>query len=79
VHLAPNARVVLVEDVITTGGSTLKATEKLRAAGYEVVGVVALVDRMEGGRENLEAAGLQVRALYTRDDFMGDAVVAEDG
>lgn len=70
VHLAPNSRVVLVEDVITTGGSTLKATEKLRAAGYEVVGVVALVDRQEGGRENLEAAGLEVRSLYTKEDFM---------
>ncbi|CAN5467302.1 hypothetical protein BH09MYX1_BH09MYX1_36010 [soil metagenome] len=79
VHLAPNARVVLVEDVITTGGSTLKATEKLRAAGYEVAGVVALVDRLEGGRENLEAAGLQVRALYTRDDFMGATAVTEEG
>lgn len=79
VHLAPNSRVILVEDVITTGGSTLKATEKLRAAGYEVVGVVALVDRKEGGRENLEAAGLEVRALYTRDDFMGETAVTEEG
>ena len=78
VHLAPNSRVVLVEDVITTGGSTLKATEKLRAAGYEVVGVVALVDRKEGGRQNLEAAGLEVRSLYTRDDFMGDAAITND-
>ncbi len=79
VHLPEKARVVLVEDVITTGGSTLKATEKLRSAGYEVVGVVALVDRKEGGRENLEAAGLEVRALYTRDDFMGESPVTEEG
>ena len=53
-------------------GSTLKAVEKLRAAGYQVSGVVALVDRLEGGREAIEAAGLAFIALYTRRDFMPD-------
>jgi orotate phosphoribosyltransferase len=71
-RLGPGARIALLEDVITTGGSTLKAAEKLRAAGYEVAGVVALVDRLEGGREAIEAAGLRVIALYTRRDFLGD-------
>lgn len=56
-------RVVVVEDVITTGGSALKAVEAVRAAGGVVTGVLALVDREEGGREALEAAGLAVRAL----------------
>ncbi|HVE79052.1 MAG TPA: orotate phosphoribosyltransferase [Gemmatimonadaceae bacterium] len=56
-------RVAVVEDVITTGGSALKAVEAVRAAGGEVAGVLALVDREEGGREALEAAGLAVRAL----------------
>ncbi len=69
-QIAAGARVALVEDVITTGGSTLKAAEKLRAAGYVTCGVVALVDRLEGGREAIEAAGIPVRALYTRADFM---------
>lgn len=55
--------VVVVEDVITTGGSALKAVEAVRAAGGVVSGVLALVDREEGGREALEAAGLLVRAL----------------
>ncbi len=59
----PTDRVVVVEDVITTGGSALKAVEAIRAAGATVLGVLALVDREEGGREALEAAGLQVRAL----------------
>ena len=63
---------VILEDVITTGGSTLKAAEKLRAAGYRVVGVVALVDRLEGGREAIEAAGLRFVAIYTRRDFIPD-------
>ena len=59
----PGDHVVVVEDVITTGGSALKAVEAVRAAGGIVVGVLALVDREEGGREAIEAAGLTVRAL----------------
>ena len=56
-------RVVVVEDVITTGGSALKAVEVLRAQGADILGVLALVDREEGGREALEAAGLHVVSL----------------
>ena len=56
-------RVAVIEDVITTGGSALRAVEAVRAAGGEVAGVLALVDREEGGREALEAAGLSVCAL----------------
>jgi len=55
----------VVEDVITTGGSALKAVDAVRAAGGTVLGVLALVDRQEGGREVLEAAGLQVMSLVT--------------
>ena len=69
-RLAPGAPIAILEDVVTTGGSTLKAAEKLRAAGYVVVGVIALVDRLEGGREAIVAAGLPLVALFTRDDFM---------
>ena len=72
-RLAPGASLVILEDVTTTGGSTLKAVEKLRGAGYRVTGVIALVDRLEGGREAIEAAGLPFIALYTRRDFMPDA------
>jgi orotate phosphoribosyltransferase len=56
-------RVAVIEDVITTGGSALRATEAIRAAGGVVAGVLALVDREEGGREALEAAGLPVITL----------------
>ncbi len=56
-------RVVVIEDVITTGGSALKAVEAVREAGGVVLGVLALVDREEGGREVLEGAGLPVVAL----------------
>jgi orotate phosphoribosyltransferase len=56
-------RVAVIEDVITTGGSALRAVEAVRGAGGEVAGVLALVDREEGGREALENAGLAVVAL----------------
>lgn len=61
----PGDRVVVIEDVITTGGSALKAAAALRAAGATVLGVLAVVDREEGGREALEREGLAVRALAT--------------
>jgi orotate phosphoribosyltransferase len=64
--------VVILEDVVTTGGSTLKAAEKLRLVGVQVVGVVALVDRLEGGAEAIRSAGLPLVALCTRRDFLPD-------
>jgi orotate phosphoribosyltransferase len=62
--------IALLEDVVTTGGSTLKAAGKLRDAGHVVVGVVALVDRLEGGRQAIEAERLALVAIFTRDDFI---------
>lgn len=58
-------RVVIVEDVITTGGSALQALAAVKEAGGVVQGVLALVDREEGGRESIEAAGLPVISLVT--------------
>jgi orotate phosphoribosyltransferase len=63
------AQVVVVEDVVTTGASTLKAIERCRAEGLHVLGVVALVDREEGGREAVEKAGVELRSLFRRSDF----------
>jgi orotate phosphoribosyltransferase len=60
---AAGDRVAVIEDTITTGASARKAVEAVRAAGGTVVGVLALVDREEGGREALEAEGLEVFAL----------------
>jgi orotate phosphoribosyltransferase len=56
-------RAVIVEDTITTGGSARKAIEAVRAVNGTVVGVLALVDREEGGREALEAEGVAVISL----------------
>ncbi len=66
----PGDHVVVVEDVITTGGSALKAVDAIRAAGGDVLGVLALVDREEGGREAIEAAGLKVISLVTATDLL---------
>jgi orotate phosphoribosyltransferase len=63
-------RVAVIEDVITTGGSALRAAEAIRAAGGEVAGVLALVDREEGGREALESAGFPVLALARAADIV---------
>jgi orotate phosphoribosyltransferase len=70
--ITPGLPTVVLEDVITTGGSTLKAVDKLNQAGVKVVGVVALVDRLEGGAEAIKAAGLPLVSIATRRDFMPD-------
>jgi orotate phosphoribosyltransferase len=62
--------VVVIEDVITTGGSALRAVEAIQNAGGTVVGVLALVDREEGGREMLVAAGHPVLALVRATDIL---------
>jgi orotate phosphoribosyltransferase len=63
--------VVVVEDVITTGGSAQRAAEAVRAAGGIVLGVLAVCDREEGGRETLERDGMAVRALARLSDIVG--------
>jgi orotate phosphoribosyltransferase len=68
--LAPGKRVVVLEDVVTTGGSALAAIEALkREAQAQVLAVLAMVDRLQGGRENLAAAGYELRSLFTIRDF----------
>ena len=68
--LGPSAKVAIVEDVITTGASTLKAIERAKAEGLKPVGAFALVDRDEGGREAIEATGVKVHSLFKRTDFL---------
>jgi orotate phosphoribosyltransferase len=67
--LASDERCMLVEDVVTTGGSTLRALEALRDEGHAVCGVLAICDRLAGGAEAIEqAAGAPFVALTTIDD-----------
>jgi orotate phosphoribosyltransferase len=58
-------RVAIIEDVITTGGSALRAIEAVRSEKMSVAGVLALVDREEGGREAIEKTGVSVTTLVT--------------
>jgi orotate phosphoribosyltransferase len=67
--LTAGATVVVVEDVVTTGGSSLEAARRLREQGFEVRTIVALIDREEGGREAIEEAGLRLVSLFRRGDF----------
>lgn len=62
-------RVVIVEDVTTTGASAIKAAEAVRAEGAEVVGVVTVIDRQEGAGEAFAAAGLTLTPILTLQDF----------
>ena len=64
-------RVAVIEDVITTGGSALKAVERAEAAGLRVLHVLALVDRLEGGREAI-ARRCPATSLFSRRDFLAD-------
>ena len=70
-RLAPGAEVVVVEDVVTSGASLLKAVERARLAGLRVVHGIGLVDRLEGGREAI-VRELPLTTLFTRRDFLPD-------
>ncbi|MEO7521149.1 MAG: orotate phosphoribosyltransferase [Gemmatimonas sp.] len=67
---ASGDRVVVIEDVITTGGSALRAADSIRAAGGNILGVLALVDREEGGREAIASAGLETIALVRATELL---------
>jgi orotate phosphoribosyltransferase len=67
--LAEGANVVVLEDVVTTGQSAMKAVERLRGAGYTVDRVITLVDRLQGGAEFYAAQGLNFDAVFTITDL----------
>lgn len=71
-NLHENAKVVILEDVVTTGGSTLKACERIAQERLQVAYIISLVDREEGGRENLEKAGYRLYSVFRKRDFISD-------
>lgn len=76
--LPPDASIITVlEDVVTTGGSSLMAVTQLRQAGYRVNRVVTIVDRQEGGLEAMTAAGLELRSLFLLDEVAAAAGAAK--
>lgn len=75
-NFQPGDTVVVVDDTITTGGSTLEAIEKIRAEGGQVAFALVLVDRSEGGLEAIEATGVPVIAIFSRADIDADRAVS---
>jgi orotate phosphoribosyltransferase len=63
-------RVVIVDDVITTGKSTIEAIKRAKEEGLKIVKVIALIDRQEGGREAVETSGYKLDSIITKDDVM---------
>ncbi|MEC4891819.1 MAG: orotate phosphoribosyltransferase [Oscillatoria sp. PMC 1051.18] len=62
--LSPDAKVVVLEDVVTTGKSAMQAVERLRDVGYKVEQIIALVDRQQGGAEFYQSVGLQFKSVF---------------
>ncbi|MBP7341617.1 MAG: orotate phosphoribosyltransferase [Deltaproteobacteria bacterium] len=69
-NVAAGEKVVILDDVITTGGSTITAIEQARRAGLVVDRVITLIDREEGGRENILALVAPVQSVFTRTEIM---------
>ena len=67
--LAETDKVVIVEDIATTGGQVLEAAETIRSLGAEVLSIIAVIDREEGARENIEGAGFTFQSLFTTSDL----------
>jgi len=73
---AVGGRITVLEDVVTTGGSALKAVRQLREAGYVVERVAAIVDRQEGGQAAMEAEGLELRSLFLLEEVAAASPLA---
>ncbi|MFZ5365374.1 MAG: orotate phosphoribosyltransferase [Patescibacteria group bacterium] len=71
-NVSAGQSVALLEDVVTSGGSSLDACGKIEEAGLNVAGICCIIDRLQGGREKLESAGYQLHAIFTRDYLLGD-------
>ncbi len=66
----PGDRVLVIEDVVTTGGSALRAVAALRQEEARIAGVLALVDRAQGGREKIEEAGLSLTSVFSIEELL---------
>jgi orotate phosphoribosyltransferase len=73
----PGERVVIIEDLITSGGSTIATAERLRAAGLIVKDAIVLIDREQGGVANLAAAGITAHAVFTLTELLDDLIAQE--
>lgn len=70
-NIKANANVVIVEDVVTTGSSSIQAAKRAEEEGLKVAAIFAMVDRLDGGREAIKSAGYRFEAIFTKDDIAG--------
>ncbi len=70
-NVPDEADIVLLEDTVTSGGSSIRALDRLREAGYNPLALIAVVDRQEGGAEAIEASGAPFHALFAREHLTG--------
>lgn len=68
-NLKKGMNVIILEDVVTTGGSSLKAIEATEKEGYNVKGIVAILDRLEGGKDTIESKGYIFKSIFTLKDL----------
>ncbi len=69
-NFSAGARVCMLEDVVTTGGTLIKACERVRDAGFVVAGVLCVLDREQGGRQNCMEAGYSLQSIFTRQQLL---------
>ncbi|MDD5745969.1 MAG: orotate phosphoribosyltransferase [Candidatus Omnitrophica bacterium] len=67
--LKKSSRVVIIDDVVTTGSSTVQAIEAIKTIGCKIVRVIAVVDRLDGAQENIQKFGLKLEPIFTIRDF----------
>lgn len=67
--LPKDAKVAVVEDVVTSGASLIRAMDRIEAAGYRPVQALAILDRQEGGRQAIKERGFDLQALFNREDL----------
>src|SRR6266849_1889881 len=78
-ELPRGTKIVAIDDVITTGSSTLMACKEFEEAGYHIVGILAVVDREQGGKKTLEAKYPHATTLFKTSDFPRLASLAQNG
>ncbi|MGE4553521.1 MAG: orotate phosphoribosyltransferase, partial [Desulfovibrionaceae bacterium] len=69
-NIPAGAKVALLEDVVTTGGTLVTAAQRVRDAGFQIAVVLCVLDRQEGGSDNLAKAGLPLEAVFTRQSLV---------